>query len=334
MRITLLLFFGMSLAYTQVYAQQYDFEKLASDLFSGNPKPAKVAITTDLKSAGIASLNAKAIEEAITTAIQRKATSQNHSVIAASELAKIYDYKQFTGDRSDFAELAEKLKADLLILVTVQKLNSKSAQVSGKLLGVSGDSQGKVLGASKVYEIPIAAIYRVYVEGVFENNERREKLDDNVLIGLTNTKNINVLKTLKNKANIDYIIRADISYTVEDIKTKEAQGAEMFSDFVKSFKMEDSPAKGMTESLKNAGKAKVITVISKLSASEADGKKIITEHAETKSLPPDVSSEQLKSEAGRMAKISLKTASEDIAKKISGESTDTGIKTKSKSLLD
>lgn len=170
----------------QVYAQQYDFEKLASDLFSGNQKPAKVAITTDLKSAGIATSNAKAIEEAITTAVQRKATSQNHSVIAASELAKIYDYKQFTGDRSDFAELAEKLKADLLILVTVQKLNSKTAQVSGKLLGVGGDNQGKVLGASKVYEIPIAAVYRVFVEGVFENNERKDKLDDNVLIGLTN----------------------------------------------------------------------------------------------------------------------------------------------------
>jgi hypothetical protein len=54
----------------------------------------------------------------------------------------------------------------------------------------------------------------------------------------------------------------------------------------------------------------------------------------TKSLPPDISSDQLKSETGRMAKISLKNVSEDIAKKISGESNDTSTKTKSKSLLD
>jgi hypothetical protein len=82
-------------------AQQYNFDKLASDLFSIELKSSKIAVTTESKSSGVTAFNAKAIEEAVTTAIQRKAATQSHSVIAASELAKIYDYKQFTGDRSD-----------------------------------------------------------------------------------------------------------------------------------------------------------------------------------------------------------------------------------------
>ena len=47
MRLNLLLYCGLFFTSTQVFAQQYDFEKLASDLFAGNQKPAKVAITEE-----------------------------------------------------------------------------------------------------------------------------------------------------------------------------------------------------------------------------------------------------------------------------------------------
>jgi hypothetical protein len=322
---------------SQAIAQQYNFEKLATDLFSVQLKTSNIAITTDSKSSGVSSSNAKAIEEAVTTAIQRKAASQNHSVIAAAELAKIYDYRQFTGDRSDFAELAEKLKADLLVSISIQRLSPKTAQVSGKLLGVSGNDQGKILNASKVYEIPINSTVRVAIEGVFENNERREKLDDNVLIGLSNVKSVNVVKAPKSRTEIDYAIRADISWSVEDVRTKEAQGAELMSQMLGDFQKQmggDTPLKGMSGALKNAGKAKVATVIAKMSATEPDGRKIMTEHIESKTLPPDISDSQLRSEVGTAAKISIKTATESLARKISEDPNDTPNKAKSKSMFD
>jgi len=318
-------------------AQQYNFEKLAADIFSIELKSSKIAITTDSKSSGLSTSNAKAIEEAVSSAIQRKAASQSHSVIAASELSKVYDYKQFTGDRSDFSDLAEKLKADLLITVSIQKLTPKSAQVSAKLLGVSGTEQGKILNASKVYEIPINTVVKIVVEGVFESNERREKLDDNVLIGFSSEKAINIVKTPKSKTDVDYFIRADISFSVEDVKTKEAQGADLMSQMLAGFEKEmggNSPVSGISGALKNAGKAKVATVIAKITATEADGKKTLTEHIESKTLPPDVSDDQLRSEIGRAAKISLKTAAESMVKKLLDDSSGSSNKSKSKSMFD
>ena len=318
-------------------AQQYNFEKLAADIFSIELKSSKIAITTDSKSSGLSTSNAKAIEEAVSTAIQRKAASQSHSVIAASELSKVYDYKQFTGDRSDFSDLAEKLKADLLITVSIQKLTPKSAQVSAKLLGVSGTDQGKILNASKVYEIPINTVVKIVVEGVFESNERREKLDDNVLIGFSSEKAINIVKTPKSKTDVDYFIRADISFSVEDVKTKEAQGADLMSQMLAGFEKETggkSPVSGISGALKNAGKAKIATVIAKITATEADGKKTLTEHIESKTLPPDVSDDQLRSEIGRAAKISLKTASESMVKKLLDDPSGSSTKPKSKSMFD
>lgn len=318
-------------------AQQYNFEKLAADIFSIDLKSSKIAITTESKSSGVTTSSAKAIEEAVTTAIQRKATSQSHSVIAASELAKIYDYKQFTGERSDFAELSEKLKADLLVTVSIQKLTTKTAQVSAKLLGVSGPDQGKILNASKVYEIPINAIVRVFVEGVFENNERRDKLDDNVLIGFSNVKAINLVKTAKSKTDVDYSVRGEISFSIEDVKTKEAQGADIMAQMLGGFEKQmggNSPVSGLSGALKNAGKAKVATVIAKMTATEPDGRKIITEHIESKTLPPDVSDDQLRSEVGKAAKVSLKVATESLAKKLSDDPSEASAKSKSKSMFD
>ncbi len=318
-------------------AQQYNFDKLAADIFSVELKSSKIAIATDTKSSSLSSSNTKAIEEAVTTAIQRKATSQGHSVIASSELTKVYDYKQFTGDRSDFTELAEKLKADLLITVSVQKLTPKSAQVSAKVLGVSGPDQGKILSASKVYEIPVNMVVRVFFEGVFENNERRDKLDDNVLIGFSAAKAINLVKTAKSKTEVDYFVRAEISYSVEDVKTKGAQAADFMSQMLAGFEKEmggNSPIQGISGTLKNAGKAKVATVIVKITASEADGRKTITEHIESTTLPPDVSNDQLRSEIGKAAKISLKTATESMAKKLLDDPNDSPTKSKSKSIFE
>lgn len=324
-------------------AQQYNFEKLAADIFSIELKSSKIAITTDSKSSGLSTSNAKAIEEAVSTAIQRKAASQSHSVIAASELSKVYDYKQFTGDRSDFAELAEKLKADLLVTVSVQKLTPKSAQVSAKLLGISGTDQGKILNASKVYEIPINTVVRIFVEGVFESNERREKLDDNVLIGLSKEKAINLVKTPKSKTDVDYFVRAEISFSVEEVKTKEAETGGMMSSLLSGMAKatkddKDSFISGLLDSVagttKNIGKAKVATVIAKISATEADGKKIITEHIESKTLPADVSDSQLRSEIGNAAKISLKTAAESMTTKLLDDPSGSSTKSKSKSMFD
>lgn len=324
-------------------AQQYNFEKLAADIFSIELKSSKIAITTDSKSSGLSTSNAKAIEEAVSTAIQRKAASQSHSVIAASELSKVYDYKQFTGDRSDFSDLAEKLKADLLITVSIQKLTSKSAQVSAKLLGVSGTEQGKILNASKVYEIPINTVVKIVVEGVFESNERREKLDDNVLIGFSSEKAINIVKTPKSKTDVDYFVRADISFSVEDVKTKESEGNDMASSLLsgmsKLMKDDKDPAvsgmvDGVAGTFKNKGKTKVVTVIAKMTATEADGKKTLTEHIESKTLPSEVSDDQLRSEIGKAAKISLKSASESMAKKLLDDPSSSSTKSKSKSMFD
>jgi hypothetical protein len=325
-------------------AQQYNFERLAADIFSIEFKSSKIAITTDSKSSGLSTSNAKAIEEAVSTAIQRKAASQSHSVIAASELSKVYDYKQFTGDRSDFSDLAEKLKADLLITVSIQKLTPKSAQVSAKLLGVSGTDQGKILNASKVYEIPINTVVKIVVEGVFDqNNERKDKLDDNVLIGFSSEKAINIVKTPKSKNDVDYFIRADISFSIEDVKTKEAEGAEMFSSLISgmadAMKGDKDPtgrkfADGMAGGLKNKGKTKVVTVIAKMTATEADGKKTLTEHIESKTLPSEVSDDQLRSEIGKAAKISLKSAAESMAKKLLDDPSGSSTKSKSKSMFD
>jgi hypothetical protein len=328
---------------SSVQAQQYNFEKLAADIFSIELKSSNIAITTDSKSSGLTTSNAKAIEEAVSSAIQRKAASQKHSVIAASELSKVYAYKQFTGDRSDFSELAEKLKADLLITVSIQKLTPKIAQVSAKLLGVSGTDQGKILNASKVYEIPINTVIKIVVEGVFENNEHREKLDDNVLIGFSSEKAINIVKTPKSKTDVDYFIRADINFSVENVKTKESEDAEMFSSLISgmanAMKEDKDPtgrgiADGMVGGLKNKGKTKVVTVIAKMTATEADGKKTLTEHIESKTLPSEVSDDQLRSEIGKAAKISLKSAAESMAKKLLDDPSSSSTKSKSKSMFD
>ena len=202
---------------------------------------------------------------------------------------------------------------------------------------MSRTDQGKILNASKVYEIPINTVVKIVVEGVFESNERREKLDDNVLIGFSSEKAINIVKTPKSKTDVDYFIRADISFSVEDVKTKEAQNADLMSQMLAGFEKETggkSPVSGISGALKNAGKAKVVTVIAKITATEADGKKTLTEHIESKTLPPDVSDDQLRSEIGRAAKISLKTAAESMVKKLLDDPSSSSTKPKSKSMFD
>lgn len=321
----------LSTLFGPLQAQQHNFEKLANDIFSINLNKSKIAVIFESKSSGISVSNAKAIEEAVITAIQRKAASLNHNVIATKELEKIYDYKQITGDKSDFTELIEKTKADLLITVSIQKLSSKSAQISAKLLGVAGTDSGKVINASKVYETAISPNVRVFVEGVFDNNEHRAKFDDDIIIGLGSSKAINITKS---KTDVDYLIRAEISYRIEDVKTKESQGADMMSQMLQGMGS-DMPIKGLSDSLGKIGKAKVVNASTKITSTDLNGKRTMIEHNESKTLQSDVSDDQLRSEVALTVKLSIKTASESLASALIDEPSGGSIKkSKSKSLLD
>ena len=185
------LLFFILLNVTNLYAQKYNFESIAEDLFASSLKKSSIAVTTDAKSSGVSENSKKAIEAAVSSALQRKAVSLGHTVMSAAELGKINDYKVFTGQPSDFEELTKNAKADLIVVISIQKTSNKSAQVTGKLLGVSGAEQGRVLAASKSYQIEIDAIYRVFIEGVFDSaGNKSVKYTDLLLAAITDNPKI------------------------------------------------------------------------------------------------------------------------------------------------
>ena len=314
------------------FAQKYNFDGIAEDLITNSIKKSSIAITTDSKSSGIGQDNKKAIEDAITNSIQRKAVSSGHQVIGANELSKLYDYKQFTGDKADFEEIASKSKADLLILINIQKTSNKTAQITGKLLGVSGAEQGKILNASKVYEIQINSIYRVFVEGVYDDGKKIDKLTDALISGLSNNPKITIAKDSSNKQLIDFVLRGEIVYEVLDVKTKESAGLDMMSSMIG----QNMPQmQGLSESMGKMGKAKQVSVTSKIIGTSQDGTRVLAENSDSKSQPIDITTEQLKSIIFNSANLTLKNSAIDIGNKISGDYKKEDSKEKKKtSLLD
>ena len=328
------LLFFILLNVTNLYAQKYNFDSIAEDLFASSLKKSSIAVTTDAKSSGVSENSKKAIEDAISSALQRKAVSLGHSVMSAAELGKINDYKVFTGQTSDFEELTKNAKADLIVVISIQKTSNKSAQVTGKLLGVSGAEQGRVLAASKSYQIEIDAIYRLFIEGVLDSaGNKSVKYTDLLLAAITDNPKIIIAN---DKQVADFSLKAELDFKIQEVKSKDSVGLGIMGAFMGSMPgMPSGLGGGFANTIKTASNAKEVSATSKIIGVSSDGSRLISEKSESKEQPSQFSDSQLNDVRNNYLALTLKSAAIEIGSKITsdGKNSTSDNKTKS-SLLD
>ena len=331
----LLLIISCILSINISFAVEYDFKELANDVITENLEKTKIAVVVKLKNSGVSKGSASAIQDAIITAIQRRASKLGHTVLGREELNMIASaYEIQEGEEVDFEKLYDKAKTELLVSVTLKKINSDTAQITAKLVGVVGDKQGQILAASNTYEVKFPEAYVVYIEGIFSGKKRKEAYETSLSSGLTTQTAIKIQSSNK---SVDFIIKGDLGITVEDTKAEGSEGIGIMKSMLSIGG--DSEGGGIMDGIGDQIEAsslkKLIEVTIILKAEDTLNDTIITaECIKSSEIPRDSPKSKIKSEAKKVTKESIYCAAKQLSAKMLGIEVASEEELEADSLLD
>ena len=297
---------------------EYEFSDLASEVITEDLDKTKIAVVVKLKNSGVSKGSGLAIQDALITAIQRRASTLGHTVLGREELNTIASaYEIQEGEEVDFEELYDKAKTELLVSVTLKKINSDTAQITAKLVGVVGDKQGQILAASNTYEVKFVEEYLVYIEGIFSGDKRKEAYESSLSSGLTTQK---AIKVQSSNNTADFIVRGDLGITVEDTTAEGAEGVGIMKSMLSTIGGAGGEVmEGIGEEMEKSSQKKLIEVTVALRALDNLNDSFMTaECIKSSEIPRDAPKGKIKSEAKKVTKETIYCAAEQLSAKILG----------------
>jgi len=322
--LVLLAFFYPSVTMAQV-SDGLNFSSLADDLLTPNKSKlsGKIAVyPLDMKESGLTRSAGRAIEDALRNAIQKKAGEIGLTVVARAGLTAVYNDKQFTSKSVDYAELAAKADVDAIVVVSARRLDREQVSVTAKVYGVTGENQGQVLAASNAQNVQIQTKTKVFLEGVFYKGDLKPRFNNAVLSSLSSKPELSM--NTEDKSASDFIVRADVEYTISDKESADAQGLKLMGGLFGSITSINgegqNPLAGFAKGMGNMGKTKQISVRVVAEATDSLSRsKLVSEHVEIKEAPFESTEQQLGELVQSTVRESLKTASDELASKMTGE---------------
>ena len=293
----------------------------------------------DAKAAKLSKGTAAALGEELTNAIQRLLSKKGASMVERSKLEKIMMEQAEFQNTEEFGNLVGNAGADILVSPSVNRVSPTAIKFSARAVGVKGDNQGKVISASKTYNIEAPIKYAVIIGKVSSAGKNKPQYATPLGDGLTSFSEISLSKG--EVQDSDFVAEAQISLDVSERETKEsreakkeARGADQAAKVFGSFGNiggRSNPLSGMMGNLigsqaENAKedaaalKKKVISIEVSASLTNTADKSVYSSIiTKTVEIDGDAPQSQLKIAAKKAANSALSEAGTDLAAKLLGK---------------
>ena len=301
----------------------------------------------DAKAAKLSKGTAAALGEELTNAIQRLLSKKGASMVERSKLEKIMMEQAEFQNTEEFGNLVGNAGADILVSPSVNRVSPTTIKFSARAVGVKGDIQGKVISASKTYNIEAPIKYAVVIGKVSAAGKNKPEYGAPLGDGLTSFSEINLSNG--EVQNSDYVADAQISIDVSERETKESrqakkdargadQAAQLFGGFGNMMggdKGKSNPLGGMIGNMMGsqaanakedaaALKKKVISIeVTASLTNTADNSVYSSSITKEVEIDGDSSKSQLKNAAKKAANSALSEAGTDLAAKLLGKPSQT-----------
>lgn len=310
-----------------------DMSLVASDLGEGLGSGQVIAVQpVDAAQAKIDRGTAAALTDQLTNEVQRAAAAKGARLVERTKLdAIMMEQEEFQSER-EFSALVENAGADVLISPSVNRISSSEVQISARAIGVKGALQGKVISASKIYQVAAPQKYVAVVKAITQSGNDQMKYSAPLIGGLTSHSEFSVTQP---GSQADFEVSVELALNVTEKQTdeskqaaKDAQGAQMAGQLFGSMmggganpfggmlSQQGAMAANEAESLKQ----KVITVdVSGNMLSTLDGSIISSTVTEEVSIGNDEGESRLKAAAKQAVQVALERLGKDLASKALGK---------------
>ena len=306
-------------------------EKIATEIVKELPDNVILAIQPlDRKKANISMASASGIIEKFTNEIQRALSNSSSSLIDRSKLEAIMLEQEEFQNIEEFSNLIENTGADILIGISLARINSSSVEISARSFGVKGNLAGQVISASKTYKIDLPQSFVIKVKSIKQGQKDRKKYLSSFIDGISNFNEIEV--TSQNIANhqLDYIIDINFEFDISERETEEskqaaeqAKGLALFGSLANNMVQpgKTNPFAALTQTEDNSADLKQLVFITNAEAKilKVSNNSELYSTSESESSAPINSSEgDKKKNAGKSVKDALYVLGDDVGSKITG----------------
>ena len=182
-----------------------DEVSIASEIVNGLNKPLVVAVQPINRSeAKVSAATAKSIVDKLINAIQLKGQSLGITQVDRGKLEDINREQQEFQNIDDYSKLIAGAGADVIISPSVNRLNGKEIEISARALGVKGSAAGRVLAASKTYQIKAPLSYVVLVSSVTQGDRDRDSFSHYVNSGISSFREFAVKNNSDDSSELDF----------------------------------------------------------------------------------------------------------------------------------
>jgi hypothetical protein len=202
-----------------------DVDNIAAELVVGWKSGMAVAVKSlPPSTSGISKSTASSFYEKLTNSVQRAASSRGVTVVERSKLQEVGSEKEEFQNDDNFAKLVQNVGADVMVSLTLNRIDPENIEVSARSIGVKGEMSGKILSASKTYRLPYASNYTVYVASITQGSKDRKKYSAAVSSGLSALKGIEIVGS--NASLPDYTVSVNFDFKQQTIETAASMEAQ------------------------------------------------------------------------------------------------------------
>jgi hypothetical protein len=214
-------------------AAHANVDNISSELADGWQSGLVVAVkSVSSTNTGISKSTASSLYEKLTNAVQRAASNRGVTVVERSKLQEVgMEKEEFQAD-DDFAKLVQSVGADVMVSLTLRRIDPENIEVSARSIGITGDLSGKILSASKTYRLPYSSVYTFHVASILQGSKDRKNYSGAVSSGLTALKGVEIVNS--DSAYPDYTVNVKFDFKQQTLETaasmqaqQEAAGAAM-----------------------------------------------------------------------------------------------------------
>lgn len=309
-----------------------NIDNIASELVDGLKSGMVIAVKSIPSSgSGISRSTATSLNEKLTNAVQRAASSRGVTVVERSKLQEVGAEKEEFQNDDDFAKLVENVGADVMVSLTLNRLDASNVEISARSIGIKGGLSGKILTASNSYKLKYDANYTFLISSIMQGSRDRKNYSGAVASGLSALQGVEILNS--DGANPDFTLKVNFDFKQQTITTaasvaaqKEATGAAManqifggaFGGLMKQ-NLEQSQA-----AVENSKKI-LLSVTAEAVAIKNENKTQITTVASLdREFPASYSKDQLASNAKVLLNEVLELVGKQIASKAIGKKAQSG----------
>lgn len=312
-----------------------DIAGISREISSKLPPNVKIAIQPlDRTLANLSVDFANSLIEKFTNQLQIAIQDTGSVLIDRSKIDVIMLEQEEFQDVEEFSSLIKNTGAEVLVALSVARIDNDEVEISARAFGVKGDEAGKVLSASNSYRLTSPSKFVVKLASLREGNRDRMEYSNSVLEGLSNYSELEVAPATVPDHQIDYVVDVQISITSAERATAEskkaqgqAQGFAMFNSFTSGMggnsRAGKNPFAGLTQMTPDPESLKKVVFISDAEATITNtgvkSKLVSITNAET-TVGKSASKEEKKRAAAQSVRKALAALGFDIGAKLTGKS--------------